>query len=193
MELVFATNNQHKIDEVQAMIGEDAAIRIKSLEAIGCLVDIPETGETFEENSRQKSRFVWENYNLPCFADDSGLEVDALNGEPGVYSARYSGSRDMEQNIALVLKKMEGVQNRRARFRTVISLLLEGEIHLFEGAVEGVLLEKKMGAEGFGYDPLFVPDGFVQTFAEMSAGQKNQLSHRGEAVRKMVEFLTNRI
>ena len=186
--LVFATNNQHKLDEVQAMIGNN--FKLKSLKDIGCDADIPETGVTFEENASQKSRFIFENYKVDCFSDDSGLEVDALNGEPGVYSAHYSGSRDTEVNMQLLLDKLGDSSNRTARFRCVISLILDGNEHLFEGSVEGSIAQKRSGASGFGYDPIFIPDGYEQTFSEMSGEEKNKISHRGKAMAKLVQFLS---
>lgn len=187
MELVFATNNPHKIEEVQAVIGD--RIRIRSLEEIGCHEDIPETGDTFEENAAQKSQYLIDHYDLDSFGDDSGLEVYALGGEPGIYSARYSGSRDMERNMDLLLQKMESQTDRRACFRTVISLRLQGEHYLFEGKVEGRLLHERTGNKGFGYDPLFVPDDYDRTFAEMDMQEKTAISHRTIAVKKMAEFL----
>lgn len=187
MELVFATNNQHKLEEVQAVIGPQ--IQLKTLEEIGCQEDIPETGHTFEANAAQKSQYLLDHYGMDCFADDSGLEVYALGGEPGVISARYSGSRDMEQNMDLLLQKMEGQHDRRACFRTVISLRLQGEHYLFEGKVEGRLLNGRTGKKGFGYDPLFVPDGYDRSFAEMDLDEKTAISHRTQAVGKMADFL----
>lgn len=189
-KLVFATNNAHKLEEVSAML--DGQLTLLSLADIGCTDDIPETGVTFEENAKQKSDFIVSNYQLDCFADDSGLEIDVLNGEPGVYSARYSGSRDMDANIALVLEKMAGTSDRKARFRTVISLAIHNEQHFFEGSVEGNIIAEERGVAGFGYDPIFIPDGYEQTFAEMTADQKNQISHRAVAVKKLVEFLKSR-
>jgi XTP/dITP diphosphohydrolase len=187
MELVFATNNKHKLEEVQSVMGD--GIILKTLAEIGCQEDIPETGQTFEANAAQKSQYLLDHYRLDCFADDSGLEVYALNGEPGVISARYSGSRDMEQNMDLLLQKMEEQTDRRACFRTIISLRLQGEHYLFEGKVEGQLLHARTGSKGFGYDPLFVPDGYDRSFAEMDMKEKTAISHRTRAVGKMAEFL----
>lgn len=187
MELIFATNNAHKLEEVQAMVGDKFIL--KSLADIGCTDDIPETGVTFQENAQQKTDYLHSRYQVDCFGDDSGLEVDALNGEPGVYSARYSGSRDMEQNIDLVLSKLGDSSNRTARFKTVISLFLQGEQHFFEGSVEGGIIDQRIGTEGFGYDPIFIPDGYAQTFAEMSLAEKNKISHRAKAIAKLVAFL----
>ncbi|WP_207428101.1 RdgB/HAM1 family non-canonical purine NTP pyrophosphatase [Pedobacter sp. SYSU D00535] len=185
--LVFATNNKHKLEEVQALIGD--GFQLKTLEEIGCFDDIPETGATFEANASQKSRYIYERFQLDCFSDDSGLEVDALSGEPGVYSARYSGSRDSDENLQLVLDKMAGKTDRKARFRCVISLILNGEEQFFEGSVEGSITEVRAGAAGFGYDPIFIPEGHAITFAEMAAEEKNAISHRGRAVAKLVAFL----
>jgi XTP/dITP diphosphohydrolase len=187
--LVFATNNKHKLEEVQALIGNK--FQLKTLEEIGCDEDIPETGNTFEKNASQKSNYIFSNFNLDCFADDSGLEIDALNGEPGVFSARYSGSRDSEENLQLVLDRMKSQTNRKACFRCVISLMLGGVEHLFDGTVEGAITESRSGSAGFGYDPIFIPEGYEITFAEMSPVDKNRISHRGRAVEKMVEFLNN--
>lgn len=190
MDLIFATNNQHKLEEVQALVGND--IILKSLNDIACTEDIPETGVTFEENASQKSHYIYERYNLNCFGDDSGLEVDALNGEPGVYSARYGGSRDPEANLQLVLDKLSHSENRSARFRTVISLIINGEEHFFEGIAEGEIAMVKSGAQGFGYDPIFIPAGFNTTFADMSAEEKNAISHRAKAMKQLISFLKNR-
>lgn len=189
-ELVFATNNLHKLEEVRAIVGH--GFHVKTLEDIGCHDDIPETGDTFEENAKQKTDYLVARYGADCFGDDSGLEIDALGKEPGVYSARYSGSRDMEQNIALVMEKLGDNPHRSARFRTVISLYLGGEQHFFEGVVEGKIIHEKRGVKGFGYDPIFIPNGYEQTFAEMSAEEKNTISHRSIAVKKLAEFLKNR-
>ena len=190
MNLVFATNNEHKLEEVRALLGDK--IELKSLADIGCYEDIPETGITFEENAKQKTDYLIARYAVNCFGDDSGLEIDALNGEPGVYSARYSGSRDMEKNIALVLEKLNGTRTRTARFRTVISLVLDAKQYFFEGAIAGTILPSKRGFEGFGYDPIFVPDGYDRTFAQMSLDEKNQISHRALAVAKLTTFLNAR-
>lgn len=187
LQLVFATNNAHKLEEVQAIIG--SKFNLKSLTDIGCDEDIPETGVTFQENAKQKTDYLLERFHVNCFADDSGLEIDALGGKPGVYSARYSGSRDMEQNIDLVLEQLGEEKSRTARFRTVISLFLEGEQYFFEGAIEGRIIEERRGDEGFGYDPIFIPEGYSRTFAEMSAAEKNLISHRSIAVSKMADFL----
>lgn len=185
--LVFATNNQHKLEEVQHLIGP--LFQLKRFHDIGCDEDIPETGRTFEENASQKSHYIFNKYKISCFADDSGLEIDALQGEPGVYSARYSGSRDMEQNMQLVLDRMNGESNRSARFKTVISLILNGREYFFEGVAEGMIRGSKSGAKGFGYDPIFQPEGYNITFAEMELAQKNMISHRARAINKLVTFL----
>ena len=190
-QLVFATNNQHKIDEVLAKIGN--SFELLSLNAIGCTDDIAETGVTFRENAAIKSRFIYDRYRLNCFADDSGLEIDVLNGEPGVYSARYAGTHgDHEANMDKVLTLLNGQTNRTARFKTVISLLWNGEEYLFEGVVEGIIRHERSGSKGFGYDPIFQPDGYNITFAEMTMDEKNAISHRARAVEKMVEFLKAR-
>jgi XTP/dITP diphosphohydrolase len=189
MELVFASNNQHKVEEVQAMIGSN--ISLKSLNDIGCLDEIPETGDTFAENAGQKSRYVFERYHLDCFADDSGLEIDALGGDPGVNSAHYSGSRDFEDNMNLVLEHLTGKTDRKARFKTVISLIKGGKEHLFEGSIEGTITTVRSGSKGFGYDPIFVPDGFNISFAEMAPEEKNRISHRAKAMEKLIRFLNS--
>lgn len=185
--LYFATNNEHKVSEVQSILGD--TFDIKSLKELDCTDDIPETGDTFEENAKQKTDYLVEHYQVSCFADDSGLEVDALDLEPGVYSARYAGTRDMDQNIALLLRRLEGQENRSARFRTVISLNLEGKQYFFDGSIEGKIIDQLRGNNGFGYDPVFVPNGYSETFAEMSLQQKNKISHRSIAVGKLAGFL----
>lgn len=191
MDLVFASNNQHKVEEVQAIIG--SKINLKSLNDINCHDEIPETGDTFIENAGQKSKFVYERFHLDCFADDSGLEIDALNGEPGVHSAHYSGSRDFQENINLVLNRLEGKTNRKARFKTIISLILEGKEHLFEGIIEGKISISQSGEKGFGYDPIFIPEGYEISFAEMSAEEKNKISHRAKAMEKLIQFLNSQL
>lgn len=187
-ELVFATNNPHKLREVSAIL-EGLAI-VRSLADKNIQTEIPEDGDTLEANARQKAWFIYERYGFDCFADDTGLEVEALGGRPGVYSARYAGEGcSFADNIRKLLGEMQGVKNRRARFRTVVALILNGKEFLFEGKVEGHLLEAEAGQGGFGYDPLFVPDGYQLTFAQMDESLKNSISHRGEAVRRMAEFL----
>lgn len=189
LDLVFATGNQNKIQEVQKVMPPEFIL--KSLVDIDCREDIPETGNTFKENASQKSHYVQQHYHVNCFADDSGLEVEALNNEPGVYSARYAGTRDMNQNMTLVLKNLAGKKNRKASFITVISLLLEDKEYYFEGRVWGTIVEEKRGSNGFGYDPIFVPDGHTKTFAEMNSTEKNSISHRAIAVKKLIQFLAN--
>jgi len=188
IEIVFATNNQHKIDEIQLVIPQD--IKLKNLISIGCNQELPETHHTLEENAVEKATFVTTHYNIDCFAEDTGLEVEALNGEPGVISARYAGThRSNEDNISLLLKNMAGIENRKARFRTVIALLMNGKQHLFEGILEGTIALQTHGDEGFGYDPVFqLADG--RTLAELSKEEKGEISHRGIATRKLVAFLS---
>lgn len=188
MKIIFATNNAHKLSEVQAVLGE--GFELVTPRMCGVEEDIPETAETLEGNASQKAHYLYEKTGLDCFADDTGLEVEALGGAPGVHSARYAtDGHDFAANNRLLLKNLEGKENRRARFRTVISLIEQGEEHLFEGIVEGHIIDHESGEEGFGYDPLFVPEGFDRTFAEMSAKEKNAVSHRGRAVRKLVAYL----
>ena len=210
MKIVFATNNEHKLSEIRSILGE--SIEVLSLKDIGCDVDIPETGTTLEENAMQKAQYVYDNYHIDCFADDTGLEVDALNGAPGVYSARYASmasqtsststpaSHDSEANMARLLRELGNNNNRHARFRTVIALIQKKnvcpcgctaikEIHQFEGIVEGQIIRERRGGEGFGYDPIFQPDGYDKTFAELGMDIKNHISHRARAVAKLAEFL----
>lgn len=188
MDLVFASGNEHKVLEVEGKLG--GVVKLRSLTAIGCLEDIEETGLTLEENARIKAAHVWSNYGLNCFADDTGLEVEALHGAPGVYSARFAGpQKNASDNMALLLEKLKGAQNRRARFRTVICLIMDGQEHLFEGIVDGTIIEVPRGGEGFGYDPVFVPNGAKGTFAEMSMEEKNTMSHRGRALKALSDFL----
>ena len=187
-QLVFATNNAHKLDEVRKILG--GKFDILSLREIGCNDDIAETAETFEGNALIKARYIHDKYGCDCFADDSGLEIDALGGAPGVYSARYAGeAHDSEKNMAKVLEQLQGEENRAARFRTAIALILDGKEHLFEGEIAGRIIEEQRGAGGFGYDPIFIPDGETRTFAEMDDAQKNGISHRARAVKKLVAFL----
>lgn len=188
MELCFATNNSHKLKELQELL--DGQYVIKGLKDIGCNEDIAETGQTLEENSRIKAQYVDSRYGISCFADDTGLEVASLDGQPGVYSARYAGQHgDSEANIELLLKNLAGATDRRARFRTIFTLILNSEQVQFEGIVSGNIIGEKRGADGFGYDPVFVPDGYSRTFAEMSSSEKNEISHRGVATRKLVKYL----
>lgn len=187
IQLVFATNNAHKLEEVRAVVGNK--FHIRTLADLGCTDDIPETGDTFEANASQKSTYLYERYGCDCFADDSGLEVAALGNEPGVYSARYSGTRDMDRNIDLLLSRLGDQRDRTARFRTVISLRIGDEEHFFEGTVEGKIGYERKGEGGFGYDPLFTPAGYQKTFAQMTAVEKNAISHRALAVAKLADFL----
>ncbi len=186
-KLVFATNNTHKTEEVANILAPE--YQVLNLKDINCLVDIPETGDTFAENATLKSTYVFQNYQLDCFADDSGLEVEALNNEPGIFSARYSGVKDDATNLQLLLKNLEGESNRKARFKTVISLLKNGENHLFEGVIEGTIRTEPTGSKGFGYDPIFQPDGYDITFAEMDMSEKNKISHRALAMQQLIDFL----
>jgi XTP/dITP diphosphohydrolase len=192
IKLVFATNNQHKLEEVADKLKDK--IQLLTLDDIGCNDEIEETGATFEENASIKSHYIFDEYCLNCFGDDSGLEVEALNGEPGVYSARYAGEYgNHSANIDKLLHKLKDVENRKARFITVISLMWNGEEHFFEGTVEGTIRHERAGTGGFGYDPVFQPNGFNITFAEMSLEEKNKLSHRAKAVEKLVAFLDSNI
>ena len=187
-QLVFATNNAHKLEEVAAKI--KGSIQLVSLNDIGCTDDVEETGITFSQNASIKSHYIYSKYHLNCFGDDSGLEIDALSGEPGVYSARYAGKHgDHAANNQKVLEKLSSTNNRKARFRTVISLMWNGEEHFFEGVVEGTIRRELSGAAGFGYDPIFQPDGYTKTFAEMSLDEKNAISHRAKAMDKLLDFL----
>ena len=212
MKIVFATNNQHKLSEIRSILGD--SIEVLSLNDIGCDVDIPETGTTLEENALQKAQYVYDHYHIDCFADDTGLEVDALNGAPGVYSARYASmasdsgqtcpaSHDSEANMTRLLKELGNNNNRKARFRTVIALIHKKdvcpcgctsikEIHKFEGIIEGEIIRERRGGEGFGYDPIFQPDGYDQTFAELGMDIKNHISHRARATQKLADYLLKR-
>ncbi len=185
--ICFATRNQHKIQEISAQLGDN--FKIISLDAIGCTEDLPETTGTIEGNSQQKAQYIWDNYQIDCFADDSGLEVEALNGAPGVDSAYYAGTRDFKANIDLLLENLEGQNNRNAQFKTVITLVRAGVYHQFTGIVKGQILPVAQGTEGFGYDPIFKPEGHSQTFAEMPLEAKNKISHRALAVKQLIEFL----
>ena len=209
MKIVFATNNQHKLSEIRSILGD--SIEVLSPKDIGCDVDIPETGTTLEENALQKAQYVYDHYHIDCFADDTGLEVDALNGAPGVYSARYASmasdsrdtspaSHDSEANMTRLLYELGNNNNRKARFRTVIALIQKKdvcpcgctsikEIHKFEGIVEGEIIRERRGGEGFGYDPIFQPDGYDQTFAELGMDIKNHISHRARATQKLADYL----
>ena len=192
MQIVFATNNVNKIKEVQALLPN--SIQIISLESIGCLEDIPETANTIEGNAIQKANYITQKYGYDCFADDTGLEVEALNGEPGVYSARYAGAqRNADDNMNLLLEKLQSQSNRKAQFKTVITLNLNGKQHLFTGIVTGKITLEKIGNQGFGYDPIFQPEGFSETFAQLSLAQKGQISHRGKATQTLIAFLESLI
>ena len=187
-QLVFATNNVHKLRELREILNGE--FDLLSLQDISCNEDIPETGDTLEVNATQKSFYIWDRYHTNCFSDDSGLEIAALNNQPGVHSARYAGEgRNAEDNIDKVLAELKEKQNRKACFRCVISLVIKGKEFLFEGRVDGEILQERHGADGFGYDPVFRPDGYEHSFAEMDAELKNDISHRGKAVEKLVRFL----
>lgn len=188
MKIVFATNNPNKLREIRSMVPE--GIEVLSLKEIECFEELPEEQDTLQGNAWQKANHVFKNYGYSCFADDTGLEISALNGEPGVYSARYAGPAcKAEDNMAKVLKKLGATNEREASFRTVIHLILDGKDHAFEGHVDGRITREHSGVEGFGYDPIFQPEGETRTFAEMSLAEKNAISHRGRAVRKLMEFL----
>ena len=190
MKIVFATNNPNKLKEIQSLIPKE--IEIISLKEIGCNEDIPETGDTLEANAFQKAHYIKDNFNYDCFADDTGLEIDELNGDPGVYSARYAGpERNANANMNKVLNELKGKKNRKAQFRTAIALILKGEEYLFEGKVEGYISKDKQGNEGFGYDPIFIPENDIRSFAQMSMQEKGAISHRGRAVKKLVAYLNN--
>ncbi len=188
MELVFATNNRHKLEEIQHLLG--SKIKLLSLNDIHCSEEIPEDYFTLEENASQKARYIFDKYNVNCFADDTGLEIEFLKGKPGVLSARYAGeNKDSQANIDKVLTELKGVNNRKARFRTVIALIINGCETQFEGIVEGTILTERHGDSGFGYDPIFLPDGYNLSFAEMNLNDKNKISHRARAINKLVDFI----
>jgi len=192
MQLVFATNNQNKLNELQNLLGKE--FELLSLSDINCKQEIPEDHDTLEENASQKAQFIYDKYEINCFADDTGLEIQSLNNEPGVYSARYAGeAKNSQANMRRVLEKLEGIENRKARFRTVISLFLKGKEYQFEGIVNGNILLAGKGKDGFGYDPIFQPSGYQESFAEMDMTEKNKISHRGMAVRKLVAFLQDHL
>ena len=187
-KFVFATNNAHKLEEVSAILGNK--VELLSMKDIDCRVDIPETADTLAGNALLKARYIFENYHVDCFADDTGLEVEALNGAPGVYSARYAGNaHNSEANMKKLLQDMEGMENRKARFRTVFALIINGKEHLFEGIVRGEITKNRRGTAGFGYDPIFIPEGYTQTYAEMGNELKNKISHRALAMEKLCRFL----
>ena len=191
MNLIFATNNRHKLTEVSQILGD--AIELTTLAECGITEDIPETSPTIQGNALQKARYVWERTGRNCFADDTGLEVDALNGAPGVRSARYAtDGHDFDANVTLLLRNLEGVTERSAQFRTVVALILDGEEYLFEGIVRGHITSERFGEGGFGYDPVFVPEGEVMTFAEMTPEAKNAISHRGRAIAELAKWFTER-
>ena len=188
-KLVFATNNAHKLEEIRAILGDK--VEILSLNDIDCHADIPETADTLQGNAALKAQYIYDNYGLDCFADDTGLEVEALNGAPGIYSARYAGGEghDSEANMKKLLSEMQDKDNRKARFRTVICLIEDGKEHFFEGIVNGSIIRERKGGAGFGYDPVFMPDGYSETFAEMGNDEKNKISHRARTVQKLCEYL----
>lgn len=188
MKLVFATNNRHKLNEVRAIVGDK--VEVLSLNDIGCHDDIPETADTLQGNALIKARYIYEKFGVDCFADDTGLEVEALDGAPGVYSARYAGEEcDSEANMQKLLQNLTGKSNRNAQFRTVIALIIKGEEKLFNGIVKGTITEEKRGDSGFGYDPVFVPEGFSESFAQMSGDMKNSISHRYRATLELSNYL----
>lgn len=193
MKLLFVTNNQHKISEISALIKKEA-ITLIGLSQVGIAEEIPETGSTLQQNALQKAEYAFEKTNLWCFADDTGLEVEALGGSPGVLSARYAGeAKNASENLELLLKNMKNIENRRAKFTTVIALILDNKRYLFEGTVEGKIAETPLGQEGFGYDPVFIPNGYTQTFAQIPLTLKNNISHRAIAVKKLIDFIRTHI
>lgn len=193
MKLLFVTNNQHKISEISALIKKEA-ITLIGLSQVGIAEEIPETGSTLQQNALQKAEYAFEKTNLWCFADDTGLEVEALGGAPGVLSARYAGeAKNASENLELLLKNMKNIENRRAKFTTVIALILDNKRYLFEGTVEGKIAETPLGQEGFGYDPVFIPNGYTQTFAQIPLTLKNNISHRAIAVKKLIDFIRTHI
>ena len=188
MEIIFATHNQHKTQEARAILGDNWTL--KNLHDIGCEEEIPETADTLQGNALQKAQYVVDHFHANCFADDTGLEIEALDGRPGVYSARYAGEHcTYQDNVNKVLEEMQGMTNRKACFKTVVALILDGETYLFEGRVDGKIIETPRGTSGFGYDPVFMPDDYDQTFAEMGDELKNSISHRARAMQKLMEFL----
>ena len=192
MKIVFATNNPNKLAEIRQLMPE--GIEILSLKDINCLQELPETSETLEDNAAQKAYYVYDNYGHNCFSDDTGLEIEVLDGRPGVYSARYAGPEcRAEDNIQKILAEMKGEENRDASFRTIISLVIDGREFQFEGQIEGQIIPEKWGDQGFGYDPIFLPDGYEESFAQMTLEEKNIISHRGLAVKKLIQFLQKRV
>lgn len=187
-KLVFATNNAHKLEEIASILGEK--IELLSLKDIGCIADIPETADTLQGNAIQKAEYIHNHYGFDCFADDTGLEVEALDGAPGVFSARYAGDgHNSEANMQKLLQNLQGVENRKAQFRTVICLILDGKQHLFEGICKGEIIKEKRGSAGFGYDPIFVPEGYNESFAQLGNAVKNKISHRAKAVEMLCKYL----
>ena len=192
MKLVFATNNPNKLVEIRMLL--PSSIELLSLKDINCNEELPETSDTLEDNAAQKAYYVYDNYGYDCFSDDTGLEIEALDGRPGVYSARYAGEDCVaEDNMQKVLAEMQGEDNRDACFRTIISLVIDGKEFQFEGQVDGQIIPEKWGNKGFGYDPIFLPDGYQESFAQMPMSQKSVISHRGLAVKALVDFLKKRI
>lgn len=190
MKIVFATNNPNKLKEIQSLVPKE--IEIISLKEIACTEDIPETGDSLEANAFQKAHYIKENYSYDCFADDTGLEIDELNGAPGVFSARYAGpEKNADANMTKILNELKGKKNRKAKFRTAIALTLNNEEHLFQGEINGHISNVKQGNKGFGYDPIFIPEKDIRTFAQMSIKEKGAVSHRGRAVKKLVTYLIN--
>ena len=192
MELVFATHNRHKLQEAVAIAG--ASFVVKGLDELGCFEEIPETADSLMGNAFQKAEYIHKKYNVNCFSDDTGLEIEALGGRPGVYSARYAGENcSFQDNVRKVMSELQGIENRNACFKTVVALILDNQTHYFEGRVDGEIITEERGAAGFGYDPIFRPLGFNQTFAEMSEADKNAISHRGRAMQKLMDFLKNKV
>ncbi len=192
MELVFATHNRHKLQEAVAIAG--ASFVVKGLDELGCFEEIPETADSLMGNALQKAEYIHKKYNVNCFSDDTGLEIEALDGRPGVYSARYAGENcSFQDNVRKVMSELQGIENRNACFKTVVALILDNQTYYFEGRVDGEIITEERGAAGFGYDPIFRPLGFNQTFAEMSEADKNAISHRGRAMQKLMDFLKNKV
>ncbi|MBQ4434331.1 MAG: non-canonical purine NTP diphosphatase [Bacteroidales bacterium] len=192
MELVFATHNRHKLQEAVAIAG--ASFVVKGLDELGCFEEIPETADSLMGNAFQKAEYIHKKYNVNCFSDDTGLEIEALGGRPGVYSARYAGENcSFQDNVRKVMSELQGIENRNACFKTVVALILDNQTYYFEGRVDGEIITEERGAAGFGYDPIFRPLGFNQTFAEMSEADKNAISHRGRAMQKLMDFLKNKV
>ena len=192
MELVFATHNRHKLQEAVAIAG--ASFVVKGLDELGCFEEIPETAESLMGNALQKAEYIHKKYNVNCFSDDTGLEIEALGGRPGVYSARYAGENcSFQDNVRKVMSELQGIENRNACFKTVVALILDNQTYYFEGRVDGEIITEERGVAGFGYDPIFRPLGFNQTFAEMGEADKNAISHRGRAMQKLMDFLKKKV